>query len=442
VLHAESALDWEKSAVVLLTEIVGRTVIDRAGQRGRLADLAVDLFGGACPPVTLLLVERRDPNPSCHLVPWDEVLYLSNPIRIEDLDAAPPQSDEGLEGCEVLKRDVLDALVLDLDRQRAVRVNDLWLQLEEPSEGSGERFRLVVGGVDATPQAILRRLAGRGIGHRLFGSVKPDHLVDWENIEVLRGDPHRTFPDKGMTPHVARLQPARIADLAEALPYMHAAELLNLLEVGLAADVFEQLQPERQLQVLTELPEPRAVEILAETAPDYAADVLGRLPLADARRLLERLPRRRALLVADLLRYPANTAGGIMTNEVVTVPVGLTVAEAIEHVRPRLARPDLVYYVYVVADAESRKLEGIVTLRDLLLARPEQPVAEVMNQNLVVAAPLDPARDVAYRLADHQLNALPVVEDDGRLLGVVTIDSAISQIAPETLRQSLPRVFT
>jgi Mg/Co/Ni transporter MgtE len=148
------------------------------------------------------------------------------------------------------------------------------------------------------------------------------------------------------------------------------------------------------------------------------------------------------MLVVDLLRYPPNTAGGIMTNEVVTVPVGLTVAEAIEHIRPRLARPDVVYYVYVIADAESRRLEGIVTLRDLLLARPAQPVAEVMNQRLVTAAPLDPARTVAYLLADHQLNALPVIDEDRRLVGIVTIDSAISQIAPETLRQSLPRVFS
>ena len=102
-----------------------------------------------------------------------------------------------------------------------------------------------------------------------------------------------------------------------------------------------------------------------------------------------------------------------------------------------------MYYLYVVADLESRRLEGIVTLRDLLIARPDQPIAEVMNRSLVTATPREPARDVAYRLADHQLNALPVVLERGRrLLGVVTIDSAVGQIAPETLRRSLPRVFT
>jgi Mg/Co/Ni transporter MgtE len=232
-----------------------------------------------------------------------------------------------------------------------------------------------------------------------------------------------------------------IADLAEALPYLHAAELLSLLDVPLAADVFELLEPQRQVQVMEELSDERAVAILAEAAPDQATDVLGRLSLDEARHLLESLPRQRAALLVDLLRYPADTAGGIMTNEVVTIPVGLTVREAIEYMRPRLEGPDLVYYVYAVDAPETCRLEGIVTLRDLLLARPDAPITDVMNRDLVTAAPLEPARTVAYRLADHRLNALPVVDAKQRLLGVVTVDNAVAQIAPETVRQSLPRVF-
>ena len=116
-------------------------------------------------------------------------------------------------------------------------------------------------------------------------------------------------------------------------------------------------------------------------------------------------------------------------------------AEAIDAIRPRLASPDLAYYVYVVSDLESRKLVGIVTLRDLLLATLEQKIADIMNDALVTARPLEPATVVAYRLTDHQLNALPVVDDEQRLLGVVTIDKAVAQIAPDGLRQDLPRVF-
>lgn len=428
--------------MALLTEIVGRAVVDRAGRHGRLTDLAVDLFGGEYPPVTVLLVEVEAAGRVSRLVPWDGVRALADPILVDDLEDVPAQTDDGLDGCEVLKRDVMDTLVLDLARERTVRVNDLWLRWEGPPGDGYDGGRLVVGGVDATATAIARRILGRWTERHLFGRPRREQLIDWQDVEVLRGDPKRTFPKPDMTPHVARLQPARIADLAEALPYLHAAELLNLLEVGLAADVFELLEPRRQLQVLGELSEERAVELLAETAPDHAADVLGRLPLDESKVILERLPRHRAMLIVDLLRYPADTAGGIMTNEVVTVPASLSVADAIEHIRPRLGRPDLVYYVYVIASAPPRRLEGIVTLRDLLLAEPEQQVAQVMSSSLVTAAPLEPAREVAYRLADYQLNALPVVDEEGSLLGVVTIDNAIAQIAPETLRQSVPRVFT
>jgi CBS domain-containing protein len=426
---------------VLLTEIIGREVVDRSGRRGRLTDLAVDELAAECPTVTYLLVERRQAGRACHRIEWADVQEIADPIVVSDLEVAPIQNDETLEGCEILKRDVLDALVLDLAGTRTVRVNDLWLQSEGPARGDHDGGRLVVGGVDATPTAILRRISGPWLGRALFRRGRPSQLIDWPDIEVLRGDPHRAFPKGGLSPRVARLQPGVIADLAEALPYLHAAELLTLLEVPLAADAFELLEPQRQVQVLEELPDERAVAILAEAAPDQVADVLGRLSLDEARHLLEALPRSRAALLVDLLRYPADTAGGIMTNEVVTVPVGLTVREAIEYVHPRLASPDLVYYIYVVDAPESRRLEGIVTLRDLLLARPDDPIAEVMNRNLVTAAPLEAARTVAYRLADHRLNALPVVDDQQRLLGVVTVDNAVAQIAPETVRQSLPRVF-
>src|SRR5262249_22322114 len=156
-------------------------------------------------------------------------------------------------------------------------------------------------------------------------------------------------------------------------------ELMTLLESPLAADVFELLAPERQIQVVGELDEEHMIAMLADVAPDHVADVLGQLPLEDAREILEELPRAHTLLVSELLRYPPGTAGGIMTNDVIVVPVELTVAETIEAIRPRLATPDLVYYVYVVENLDARRLVGILTLRDLLLAHHGQPISNVMN---------------------------------------------------------------
>src|SRR5205085_10343475 len=137
---------------------------------------------GEYPTVAKLLVERL-PDRSPHLIPWEDVRAFGDPIQVDDLDAAPLQSDDALDGCEVLRRDVLDALVIDLGQQRTVRVNDLWLRSEGPPGGAYDGGSLVVGGIDATPTAILRRISGPWLGHRLFGRGDSRQLIDWTDVE-------------------------------------------------------------------------------------------------------------------------------------------------------------------------------------------------------------------------------------------------------------------
>lgn len=411
--------------MAMVSDLVGRELRDGDGRRATLVDLVVDLLGGEHPPITSFVIEADG---RCRLLPSPDVRHAGRRILVADLGCTESADEELLAALVLLDRDVMDALVLDLDRQRTVRVNDVWVSRLDGA--------LALAAIDVSPWAILRRV-GRG----LFGRGRQHTLLDWRDVEFLRGDPHRTLDRIGLEPRSIRLPPAQVADLADALPYMHAAELLNLLPCGFAADVFEVMSRERQLQVLGELPSERATQILAEASPDRVADVLMHLALDDATQMLERLPRDRADLVEDLLRYPGSSAGGVMTNEVVVVPCGLSVRQAIEAIRPQLAAPDLVYFVYVVADRESRRLVGVLTLRDLLLAAPDRPVSDVMNARLIVADPLESAREVAFRLADNQLNAVPVVSRDGRLLGIVTIDNAIAQIAPDALQRDLPRVY-
>jgi Mg/Co/Ni transporter MgtE len=324
---------------------------------------------------------------------------------------------------------VLDALVLDLHGERAVRANDLWLR---PDNGS-----LVVAGADVSPWAVLRRVSRGRIGPR--GAPR---LLDWKSVEFLRGDPDAAARGRDYHRVVARLDPVTIARLSDALPYVHAAELLLLLPDPLAADAFEHLLPERQAQIIGELSPECAAGLLAETTPELAADALGQLTADDATRLLEAIPPDRATLIQDLLQYPPDTAGGIMTNEFVTVPLNLTIEQARECIRPHIRRPDFVYFVYVVDSPEWRRLRGVLTLRDLLMADPRAGVDKVMRTTVLTVAPLESALDVAHRVADYGLSAIPVVNTDGVLLGVVTVDMAMLQITPDTWRDRLPRVFS
>jgi magnesium transporter len=413
------------NSVAMVSELVRRTVRDRAGREARVDDLLIDLSAGDYPPVSALIL--TDGGRKLQL-PWSAARWNGEQFEADDLGSAVELDEEQLAEMVLLKHGVMDALILDLVGERAVRANDVWLRQEDG--------QLVVRGIDVGPWAVIRRVA-RG----WLGAGSDRRLLDARDVIYLRGEPRRAVQQRDYHRQILRLSAAQIARLAEALPYLHAAELIWLLPDELAADVFEFLSPERQIQVIGELGESKTDAVLSALAPDQAADVLGRLDLAEAKRLIERLPPERAALVTQLLRYPANSAGGIMTNELVTVPTGLSVAEALAHIRPQLAKPDLVYFVYVVDDPERRRLAGVVTLRELLISDGDRPLDEVMNRSMVTVSPDESARQAAYHLADNQLNALPVVGEDRRLLGAITVDSAVAQIAPETIRQDIPSVY-
>ena len=151
---------------------------------------------------------------------------------------------------------------------------------------------------------------------------------------------------------------------------------------------------------------------------------------------------RHAASVGELLRYPADTAGGIMTNAMVLVTVDLDMAGARRSIRPDLANPDFVYYVYVVDNLDSRRLQGVLTLRDLLLKDDHELVRDAMQQAVVTLDPLMPAIAAGRAVAEQHFAALPVVGHDGRLLGTVTADAALMQIASPALGSDTPRVFT
>lgn len=131
-----------------------------------------------------------------------------------------------------------------------------------------------------------------------------------------------------------------------------------------------------------------------------------------------------------------------MTNEVVYVCGDLTVAEARDKLRVPLRNPDFVYFVYVVDDEESRRLRGAISIRDLITAPDEKKLEEIMDPYLVTLQPLEAAQQSAYRVLDSRLVALPVIGKDKQLLGVVTLDIAVAQVAPRSWSAQAPRIFS
>lgn len=414
--------------MVMLSELLRFRVTDAQGASAKLIDLTIGQLDTDYPPVTHLI--HRQPQQEDRVLPWDAVKEIdrsNRQIKVEDLGQAKPP--DALGQAVRLNRDVLDALILDLQHQRATRANDLWL-----SEEAGE---LRLSAADTTARAILRRLA-RG----LYQGIDRHALYDWKYMEFLRGDPQAVRGGAAYHGRIVHLPPGEIAFLAALVPYLHAAELLELLPEQVAADTLELMAPERQLQVFEELDEKRALQVLKDMAPDVAADIVGRMHTNLARRYLNRLPRKSGERIVELLKYPENTVGGIMVNDMVTVAANLKVGKARQVLREKLKEPDFVYFVYAVEDKPPHKLRGVITLRQFLIAEDDQSVEEIMNPYLIALSPLDSPVEAAYRLLNSQLAALPVIGTEGQLLGTVTIDAAVSQVAPRSWRARAPKVFS
>src|SRR5438132_465260 len=416
--------------MVMLSELRRHRLVDAERRGARLVDLAVDLSMGDYPAVTRVIF--RDARGRQMELPWEAVPDTSwrlRHMRVTDLAAARAAPPDSLGRSVLLVGDIMDALVLDVAHRHAMRANDLWLR-----QGNGQ---LWLCGVDVSPWAVARRL-GRG----LLGRGQERHLVDWRDIEFLRGNPRAARAGGDYHRRIARLTPPAIARPPAELPYHHAAELLTLIPDPVAADVLELMAAERQLQVFEDLDNDQADRLLALMAPDAAADLVGRLRADDARQHLESLPRPQARRIIELLRYPEDTAGGIMTNEVPVLVADQSAAQARSALREQLTSADSVYYVYVVDDLETRRLEGMTTLRDLIVAGDSAPLRNIMRRSPVTLDPLDSAVSAARRVIEEHAAALPVVGREARLLGVVTVDAAVAQVAPPTWRQLAPRLFS
>ena len=411
--------------MLYLSQVLGRPILDLEGERvATLKDVIVRLGEGDHPPVAGFVARYRRRN--FFLSRWRITHFGEDGVRLNSdiLDLRPFTRREG----EVLlARDVLDKQLIDVDGKRVVRVNDVQI-IEAATEWH-------VTGADVSLTGLWRRLAPA-----FLRSGRPIEVIDWADVGYLATGA-ATVQLKSSRGKLARLHPVEIARLAEVFSYQQGAEIVESLDDETAAETLEEMTAERQAQILGDMDEERAADILEHMSPDEAADVLGDLPEAKAEDLLNRMEVDEQSDVAELLPYADDTAGGLMTTEFVTVPRDLTVGEALARLREMAETPNMIYYLYVVESEKSWKLVGVIALRSLILADSSVPLAEVMRSDLQVGLPDQAAIDIAQKIAEYNLLALPVVDEAGEILGIVTVDDAIEILLPKDWRQRLPRLL-
>ena len=416
--------------MAMLSKLWYFRLLDDGGGRHALADIAVALLKSDYPAVTHFLY--RNSEGQRMMLPWHAVKGIDwsyAQINVTSFDSAQSVTEESLQRVVLLRRDVIDALVLDLHNRRATRANDLWLE--------EEKGKLLLKAADTSSLAILRRLS-----HGLFGSGPSRARYDWKYIEFLRGNPDAVRNGAGYHMRIKRLPPGEIAGLCNSLPYLHAAELLTLLPDTVAAETLAAMMPDRQVQVFGEVEDEQAVHLLARMRANDAANLLRRLTVESTKSFLSRIPKARSEKLVDLLRYPEATVGGIMSNDMVTLTLDQTIREALLRLREHLKQTDFTHFLYVVESEASRLLRGTTSLQDLIVADDQRPLHEIMNIYVTTLDPLEPADAGAYRVLNSHLAAMPVIGREKQLLGIVTVDAAVMQVAPKSWTAQAPKIFS
>jgi len=417
--------------MLYLSQAIGRPVRDRNDEPiGKVADLIVAV-GERYPPVTGLVVatDRRK-----IFLPWSAVTSLDATgaqLRTTTLDLAKfrQRPDEIL-----LRADLMDKQIVDIDGRKVVRVNDLRL---DEVEGS---LRLVA--VDVGAGGLLRRLGVESPYRTLARNLRlpvPERYIDWEDVDPVETS---IASVKLRVPHagLAQLHPADLASILDQLAPRDRAGVLASLDDEAVADAIEEMEPDTQVEVLEDLTPARAADILEEMSPDDAADLVADLDQETRDEILAHMEPDEVDEVQELLGYPEDSAGGIMTTEYIALDDHLSAAEAIDRLRELEPDAETIYYVYVTDD--DGRLAGVLSLRDLIVAPPGRPLHEFMLREPIAVGVLADQDEVAEVVAHYNLLAVPVVDDDGRLAGIVTVDDAIDTVIPTAWKKRLPRVFT
>ncbi len=404
--------------MLYLSQVLGRSVYSREGEKVAVIRDVVVTYGKDEYPPFVGLVAR-----------YGRQLFFIRETGLSRFDGGGAELKTDVldltrftrrEGEILLAKDVLDKQLIDIDGKRVVRVNDVQLIR------AGSDWRVT--GADVSLQGFMRRLMPAGF----YGSKRAVEVIDWRDVGYLATDSKTvTVQLKSSKGKLSRLHPVEIAQLAEALSPLHRTDIVESLDDEIAADTLEEMSTESQARVLEDLDQERAADLLEEMSPDDAVDVLEELDDEKAKELFDLMEEDEKVDVAELMTYEGDTAGGLMTTEFVALSKDMTVGDAIAYLRDMARTPHMVYYIYVTKNESSRKLVGIITLRGLILEEPNQKIEDFMRTDFQYVSPTEPSEEVALKIAEYNLLAIPVMDEEGEILGIATVDDAMEILLPK-----------
>ncbi|MCX5809618.1 MAG: CBS domain-containing protein [Proteobacteria bacterium] len=415
---------------VYLSEILRKDVIDQFGRRlGILWDLVI-VPGSKYPGVIKIILKDKK---QLLEVPVEYLQLFNRFVITINMPEAALNKYRRAEGDILVKKHILDKQILDVNGAKVVRVNDLKL-----GEGDGA---ICVIGIDVGLNGILRRIdGGQMIQKTLAFFKKPikEHIIDWGFLQTI--DAHL----RNLTLNVARRQLGELhpSDLAEILTEIDPEEgtlLLSSIDEELAGEALHEVSIGVREKILKEMDKEMISDILEEMPPDEAADILGEMPEEKSQELLSLMETEDATEVKDLLSYEEDTAGGLMTSEFLDFSPDMTIEETLAGIRLLVPDVEFIYYIYVV-DNEDHLL-GVLTLKKLLTTPLDVRLGDVMLQN-VKHVYLDTERkEIAEIISKYDFVAIPVLDEEKRIKGIITIDDIMDLLVPNPTRRKKRRAF-
>jgi len=407
-------------SLVALSELLGATVRDASGTvRGRVREIAVAPQDH--PTRIAYLIIRTAAGE--RVLPPDAIKSAGARVRAAS-EASQWERYTPSDGVLLLKRDLLDQQIIDVHGRKVVRVNDVELE----STPLNSHLLLNIVAVDVGARGAIRRLSkGLVPSFTLRALLEriPPRVIPWEYVDLLETDPARRVKLKIAYEGLAKMHPADIADIVEDLAQAEREAVFETIDEEVAAETLEELDPDVKVSVVESLDKDRAADIVEEMDPDAAADLLADLTEERSDAILEEMEPAERREVTQLLEFGEHTAAGRMTTEYIAVPETSSVDAAIEALKTFEGSREALATIYLTG--ESQRLAGSVPLVKIAIS-PSTVQLSDLSEPYVACAPDTPESEVAALFDKYNLITLAVVDEHGRLSGIITADDVITML--------------
>ena len=412
---------------IYFSQILGREVVDHNNRCvGTLCDIAMKMNSEIYPKAAFLILKKGFVKKKFAQLNWDEIEELGEIIKLKtDLKKVAYESKR-IKHDFSLCIDILDQQIVDINNRKVVRVNDVHLLRVEN--------HLYLAHVDVGSRGLIRRLGWtKGIDRiiKFFSPHSPylhqEELISWKNTQLLNLGRVKNVLRLDVTQQkLSQIHPMELVEIMKDLDTYEQCHLFRSLDVVVQRKVFAGLATIKQAELIEQLDEKEAASLIENIPSDEAADLLLKLPRRKTLKLMKVIETKTSKKLSRLLGFSKNSAGGLMTTEFISLPQNALVKDALQKVKENVQSPANIYHIYLVD--EEQRLVGATALRHIISVDLETPLLQTCYPHKIFVHTDDGMEKVALLLEKYKISAIPVVNGNEILQGIITIDDVMEEL--------------